>query len=56
MMTGFRRDFKIAFFDVDGTTVITSEGFVRRPAAEALRRLQDTGLMWLLPADGRRYI
>ena len=51
-MTGFRRDFKIAFFDVDGTTVITSEGFVRRPAAEALRRLQDTGLMMAI-ASGR---
>lgn len=41
----FRNDFKIAFFDVDGTTVITSEGFVRQPAAEALRRLQGTGIL-----------
>lgn len=40
----FRNDFKIAFFDVDGTTVITSEGFVRRPAAEALRRLEASGV------------
>lgn len=40
----FEGDYKIAFFDVDGTTVITSEGFVRRPAAEALRRLRASGV------------
>lgn len=48
----FRNDFKIAFFDVDGTTVITSEGFVRQPAAEALRRLEASGVR-LAIATGR---
>ena len=51
MMT-FRNDYKIAFFDVDGTTVITSEGLVRRSAAEALRRLRETGVK-LCIATGR---
>lgn len=48
----FRNDYKIAFFDVDGTTVITSEGFVRQPAAEALRRLKAAGVTVAL-ATGR---
>ena len=48
----FRNDYKIAFFDVDGTTVITSEGFVRQPAAEALRRLKASGVK-LCIATGR---
>ena len=51
MMT-FRNDFKIAFFDVDGTTVITSEGLVRQSAAEALRRLKEIGVK-LCIATGR---
>ncbi len=51
MMT-FRNDYKIAFFDIDGTTVITSEGLVRQSAAEALRRLRETGVK-LCIATGR---
>lgn len=51
-MMKFRNDYKIAFFDVDGTTVITSEGFVRQPAAEALRRLEGSGVR-LAIATGR---
>ena len=51
MMT-FRNDYKIAFFDVDGTTVITSEGLVRQSAAEALRRLRNAGVK-LCIATGR---
>ena len=51
-MMKFRSDFKIAFFDIDGTTVITSEGFVRQSAAEALRRLRKTGIK-LCIATGR---
>ena len=51
MMT-FRNDYKIAFFDIDGTTVITSEGLVRQSAAEALRRLREAGVK-LCIATGR---